>query len=196
LIIEDDYDGLFHYGATMPPSLKSMDTQDNVIFLGGFWQLLYPLTTLCFAAVPHSFIGVLQSAKRYTVSLTENMAQLALAEILNDGYLQKHARKLERQFGDRRRAVTFELKRTFGSRIFVPSRTGGLSMMVQFADYSDRAILASAKKANLPIGSTDAYYLQNENRTPGEFLIWFVGMEETSVRKTIENFAKSLNASD
>jgi GntR family transcriptional regulator/MocR family aminotransferase len=194
MIIEDDYDGIFHYGATMPPSLKSMDTQDNVIFLGGFWQLLYPLTTLCFAVVPYSFIGVLQSAKRYTVSLTENLAQVALAEILNDGYLQKHVRKLERQFSDRRRALTFELKRVFGARVHVPSHTGGLSMMVQFNGYSDHDVLESAKASSVPLGATDSFYMDKHRRPAGEFLIWFVGMDEGSMRKTIENFARHLQA--
>jgi GntR family transcriptional regulator/MocR family aminotransferase len=194
MIIEDDYDGHLHYGATMPPSLKSMDTQDNVIFLGGFWQLLYPLTTLCYAAVPYSFIGVLQSAKRHTVSLTENLAQLALAEILNDGYLQKHTRKLERLFGERRRAVIYELKRTFGARVHVPPYSGGLNMMAQFIDYPDKILLGAAKMTNLPLGASDAFYFDKKMRKSGEFLIWFAGMEESTVRKTIENFAKYLEA--
>jgi GntR family transcriptional regulator/MocR family aminotransferase len=188
LIIEDDYDGLFHYGATMPASLKSMDTQDNVIYLASFWQLLYPLTTLCFAIIPYSFVDLLQRAKRNTASLTENFAQLALAEILDDGYLQKHVRKLERQFAVSRSSLIYELKHHFGARVELPNKTGGLTIMARFSGYLDANLIDCARQAKLALASTELFYFDRTKRAPGEFLIYFAGLEESGMRKTVKSF--------
>jgi GntR family transcriptional regulator/MocR family aminotransferase len=195
-VIEDDYEGFFHYGAKLPPSLKSMDTQDNVIYLGSFWQVLYPITTLCYAVVPVSFMGVLQSAKRNTCSLTENLAQLAVAEMLDDGFLQKHVRKLEANFGEKRRTLIYELKRVFGARVSIPSQTGGLNMMVRFLNAKDQVILQGGLKANLPIASTETFYFQNTHRAEGEMLFCFAALNLENLGKRIESFARSFGERD
>lgn len=192
LIIEDEHDGMFHYGKMMPPSLKSMDTQDNVIYLTSFWQILYPLTSLCFAVVPSSLYEILNIAKIHTANLAENQPQLALSELLETGYLQRHISKLQHQFAPRRRSLIYELKRAFGARIEVPLHTGGLKVMVQFSDYSDEEILNAAKQAHLALASTASFY-QKAKREAGEFVIYFPDLEESLTRKKIEALKYQLN---
>ncbi len=191
LIIEDEHDGMFHYGRDMPPSLKSMDTQDNVIYLTSFWQILYPLTAMCLTVVPQSMCEILNSAKIHTANLTEHQPQLTLSELLSVGYLQRHISKLERDFAPKRRALIYELKRAFGVRVQVPLQSGGLKIMVQFTDYSDTNLLRSAHKADLAVASTAAFY-NDAQRPEGECLIYFPDLEETHVRKKVESFAHYL----
>jgi len=193
LIIEDDLDGIFHYGKEMPPSLKSMDTQDNVIYLTGFWQILYPLTAMCLAVVPQSLCEVLKNAKIHTANLTEHQPQLALSELLSAGYLQRHISKLERDFAPKRRALIYELKRTFSERVHVPLQSGGVKIMVQFSEFSDLDLIESARKANLTLASTADFYTHNEQRAKGECLIYFPDLEEAHVRKKIESLAHHLH---
>jgi GntR family transcriptional regulator/MocR family aminotransferase len=193
LIIEDDHDGLFHYGTDMPPSLKSMDTQDNVIYLTGFWQILYPLTAMCLAVVPQSICEVMKSAKIHTANLTEHQPQLALSELLSAGYLQRHISKLERDLAPKRRALIYELKRIFGKQVHVPLHSGGVKIMVQFSGFSDTELIESARAANLTLASTADFYALNEIRSEGECLIYFPDLEEAHVRKKIESFAQHLH---
>jgi GntR family transcriptional regulator/MocR family aminotransferase len=191
-IIEDDYDGLFHYGTRLPPSLKSMDVQDNVIYLSSLWQVLYPLTTLCFALIPLPLLDIIRQAKQRTVSLTESSQQLALAELLNDGYLQKHARKLEREFTSRRQTLIYELKRALGPRVDLPSQTCGLTLMARFEVYGDEAIKMASQQAELPMVATDVLYGDSRNRSPGEWSIYFPGLDARSIRKAVQSFVATL----
>lgn len=192
LIIEDDHDGMFHLAKDMPPTLKSMDTQDNVIYLTSFWQMLYPLTTICFAVVPPSMCEILNSAKIHTASLTEPQPQLAIAELLEMGYLQKQISKLERDFAPRRRALIYELKRAFGAGIQIPLHTGGLKTLVQFNGYSDVDILTAARRADFALASTELFY-SHAIRNEGEMLAYFADLEEAGVRKKVDEFAHYLN---
>ena len=193
LILEDDHDGMLRYGSAAPPTIKSMDTQDNVIYLASFWQVLYPLTTICFAVVPQSMCQILNSAKIHTASLTEHQPQLALAEMLQMGYLQRHISKLGREFSARRRSLIYELKRAFGPAVSIPTHSGGLKIVVRFSGFADALILESATKAALPVASTAAFYSQNVPRPAGEMLVSFADFEEDSARRKIELFSRYLN---
>jgi DNA-binding transcriptional MocR family regulator len=113
-----------------------------------------------------------------------------LADMLNDGYLQKHTRKLERLFAGRRRMLIYELKRTFGSNVHVPTQTGGLTMMVRFQEFSDEALVEAARRANLTIISSRPFYVNQG--VSGEYLIYFAGLEEAGVRKKVTSFAQHL----
>lgn len=193
LIIEDEHDGMFHYGKAMPPSLKSMDTQDNVIYLSSFWQILYPLTAMCLTVVPQSMCEILNIGKINTANLTEHQPQLALSELLSNGYLQRHITKSEREFAPKRRSLIYELKRAFGARAETPLHTGGLKCMVHFRDYNDADLLESARKADLALALTSAFY-QKEKRTQGECIISFPELDEATIRKKIETFKTRLDS--
>lgn len=193
LIIEDEHDGLFHYGKAMPPSLKSMDTQDNVIYLCSFWQILYPLTALCLTVVPQSMCEILNIGKIHTANLTEHQPQLALSELLSAGYLQRHISKLEREFAAKRRALIYELKRAFGARAEIPLHTGGLKFMVHFRDYTDAQLIESSQKVDLALALTSAFY-QKIKRTAGECVIPFAEIDEATIRKKIEAFKNELDS--
>ena len=192
VIIEDDYDGHFHYGSNLPPSLKSMDVQDNVIYIASFWQILYPLTTLCFAVLPLPFVDIVHHGKLRTASLAESSSQIALAAMLDDGYLQKHVRKVERQLAARRRTVIYELKRSLGANVHIPTQTCGMTLMSQFHNFADNDLLEAARKSGLPITSTDVLYCDVAQRPAGQWSIYFPGLEEQAARKTISNFADFL----
>jgi GntR family transcriptional regulator/MocR family aminotransferase len=196
VIIEDDLDGNFHYGTQLPPSLKSMDTQDNVIYLASFWQVLYPLTTLSFAVLPLQFVDIAHHAKLRTASLAESSPQLALAEMLDDGYLQKHMRKVERELAPRRRAVIYELKRAFGADVHIPVHTCGLTLIAHFQNLSDSQVQKAAQSAGFPVTSTDLLYRDAANRPLGEWTVYFAGLEEQEARKTITNFARFFQTSN
>ena len=193
-IIEDDYDGFFHYGQHLPPSLKSLDNGEHVIYFGSFWQLLYPLTTVCFVVLPAKLMPIVGKSKIETEGMTEAMLQLALADMIESGYLQKHARKLERAFAVKVRTLMFLLKQAFGKDIQVATHSAGLTLMLQFNGWPDGAISEASKTAHLPMMST-AYYYHGKG-TPGEFLLYFPGLgDEREIKLAVEVFAAALMAS-
>ena len=88
----------------------------------------------------------------------------ALAEMLNDGYFHKHVRKWAKVFGGRLRAFTYELKRALGDNVSISNDSGGLNCLVHIRNWSDKHILESAARANLPCVSTAPYYLEPAKR--------------------------------
>jgi GntR family transcriptional regulator/MocR family aminotransferase len=188
LIIEDDFDGHMQYGARIPQRLKALDTEDRVIYLASFWQFLYPLTTLCFVVVPPAFMSVLQDAKRHTMSISDSAGQLTLADVLTDGFFQKHIQKMERDFSARRQAMIAALRQMFGTDVFLPTQTCGLTIMVRFLKHTDDQVVEAAQKAGLPLATTEPLYVDRSLRKSGEFQVYFVGLDEESTAHAVSNF--------
>jgi GntR family transcriptional regulator/MocR family aminotransferase len=190
-IIDDDYDGFFHYGKSMPPPLKTLDQHDRVLHFGTFWQLLYPLTTLGYLVVPKKLMAVLGKAKMQTEGITETFPQLALADMLDTGYLQKHARKVESIFAPKRRTLIYELKRTFGQRVSIEQQSGGITCLVTFRDLQMKQLVFAAKTAGLPLVSTAPLYVGAAPE--GECVIYFPGLgTEAEIKTTLQKFARAL----
>ncbi len=192
-IIEDNYDGFLNYGGRLPPSLKSMDQNDSVIYLSTFWQMLYPLNTICYLVVPQLLMPVLLKSKVQTESLTEAILQLTLADIISDGFLQKHARKLERLFGSKLRALICELQKRLGSEVKIQSQFGGLTCLMRTQTWVESEVLEAASVVAFPLTSLANHYY--DKAPGGEFLIYFPGLpdEETDLQNLLAAFCNQLS---
>jgi DNA-binding transcriptional MocR family regulator len=128
----------------------------------------------------------------HTVSLTEISAQVALTSMLNDGYLQKHAARVERELSLRRQTLIYDLKRAFGPRVNLPSQTGGLVLAATFNGYDEKRLIDAARQAHLLAVSTRKDYSKPSRRQSGELLLYFAGQESTA--RAIAAFAARLKS--
>lgn len=194
-IIEDEFDSYFRYGKPELPSLKSLDRSGRVIYFGTFWQILYPLTTLCFMVPPPAILPLLGKSKVQTEGITEPTVQLAVSDLVETGFLQRHIRKLERQFGEKRRSLMYELKRVFGESVRVSRYTGGTTVLVSFSDWTEEIITKTAAAAGLPLLATRYFYVRPDYPLR-EFVVYFPGFaDDREVRRVIEAFRAGLETS-
>jgi GntR family transcriptional regulator/MocR family aminotransferase len=85
-IVEDDYDGEFHYIGRKLPALKSLDLADRVIYAGSFSKTLFPGLCLGYLVLPHSLIQQVIEAKRATAHGEPVLGQRVVADFLSDGH--------------------------------------------------------------------------------------------------------------
>lgn len=194
-IFEDDFDNFFSYGTRALPSLWTMASKDSVIYTGTFWKLLYPLSTLSFAVLPFSLYEMVRIAKTLAEPNHNALEQLALADYIQEGHLEKRIRRLHLVYTERRRTLIYHLKRVFGDRVGIDKRSAGSHLLVKFTDLpsslSDEQICELAEKASLGVVSTQNHYLTNA-RPQGEFLIDFSQLNPAGVELSVEEFAKAL----
>jgi DNA-binding transcriptional MocR family regulator len=111
-IIEDDmYRGL-HFTATPPPSsLHSLDTQSVVIYLSGFSKVLAPGLRLGYLVAAKSIVEQLAIIKQRADLHTQNLVQLVVADLLEDGTFDRHVSDLRTEHRRRRDALASALQR-------------------------------------------------------------------------------------
>jgi GntR family transcriptional regulator/MocR family aminotransferase len=190
-IIEDDFDGHFSYDTKRPlPCLKSLDKNNRVIYLSSLWKVLYPLSSIGYCILPKQLIALVEKVKINSDGFSEILAQRVLASMIDEGYLERHIRRLQNIYKNRRTSLIYELKKAFGHRIAIQGETKGTYSLVTFLDWTDEAILQAARISGLPLISIASYYF--EDAPEGEFIVDFSCIPEDEMSKIVLKFGKIL----
>jgi GntR family transcriptional regulator/MocR family aminotransferase len=158
-IIEDDFDGFFYYGESPPPALRAIDDGGSVIYLVTFWRLLYPLTSIGFCLLPRQLTTLIERTKLEVEGVSESLAQLTVARMMEDGYLERYMRKLRNTYAMRRSVLIESLHKGFGKSIEMIGPGSGTQLWCRLANFSDEAVINAAAQVRLPVISASAYYL-------------------------------------
>lgn len=194
-IIEDDYDSFFNWGTRSVPSLTTLSGGEAVIYVGNFWKLLYPVSTVSFAILPPALGEVLRAAKTLTEPNFEALEQLALADYIQDGHLERQLRRFRKLYSVRRRTLIYHLKRLFGDSLLIDRRNPGSHLLIYLpSSLDDRTVCALAAQAGLGMVTTRNHYLEDAVRPPAEFLIDFSHLLPDNIAAAVENFHRLLTA--
>ncbi|CAN5525614.1 PLP-dependent aminotransferase family protein [soil metagenome] len=190
-IIEDDYDCEYNYGTPPLQSLQGQDQDQSVIYISTFWKILFPIMPIGFVVVPPVLIPALAKAKMLAERNFSLLEQYALTDFINEGYLDRHISKTRKLYAERRRVLISALTRAFGQAIKIPKYSSGMHITIHLeTKLSDKEILARAALADLPLVSTEEYYIAGHSR--GEFLVSFAGRSTDGISARVNKFAKSL----
>jgi GntR family transcriptional regulator/MocR family aminotransferase len=123
-IIEDDYDHEFHYDGRPVLPLASMDSRGSVVYIGTLSKILAPGLRIGFLVAPERLI-VRLARERFVIDRQGDHAlEAAIAELIEDGEIDRHVRKMQRVYRSRRDALLESLARRLDGR-FEPVRPGG-----------------------------------------------------------------------
>lgn len=146
-VIEDDYDFEFHFDGRPVLPLASADPGGVVVYLGTLSKVLAPALRLGFVAGPRGLVEAL-AARRLLVDQHGNrVVERAVAELIEDGLLQRHARKVRRLYAERREVLVAELRRQLGGALAFELAPGGLSLWGRTARGVDAAAWAARAEA-------------------------------------------------
>lgn len=130
-VIEDDYDGEFHYQSRPLPALKSLDSQERVIYCGTFSKVLYPALRLSYIVVPPSCVEHFYLAAQTMGNQCPTWQQEMVSKFINEGHFSRHLRKM-RQLYRQRRCFLIEAIEIKLSHLFeVQLQAGGMHVIVK-----------------------------------------------------------------
>ena len=105
VIIEDDYDGEFRFGARPLDALQTLDRDALVFYVGTFSKSLFPALRKGFIVAPPWARTALIAVKRCADSHCDTITQSALAAFIRDGHLARHVRRMRPIYAARRQAL-------------------------------------------------------------------------------------------
>lgn len=184
-ILEDDYDFEFHFeGRPMLP-LASADAAGVVVYIGTLSKVLAPGLRLGFVAAPHALIEAL-AAKRMAVDRQgDQVLERAAAELMEDGLLQRHARKMRRVYQARRDVLVEALRSQLGGAVAFELPPGGMSLWLRAAPGLDVELWAQRALARgvvlYPGGRFDF-----RRRSLPNFRLGFTSLNEAELREAVQ----------
>ena len=127
-IIEDDYDQEFHYDGRPLAPLASTDASGSVIYVGTLAKILAPGLRLGFVVAPRPLLERMTEERILVDRQGDTVLECAVAELLEDGDIQRHVRRTRRVYQARRDALCDLVESQLGGVLSYQRPAGGLAL--------------------------------------------------------------------
>lgn len=158
-IIEDDYDGEFHYTKRVIPSLKSLDVNDRVIYVGTFSKTIMPSIRTSYIILPEALISKFLETSEIFETGQPLISQKILTSFIQDGHFYKHLKKMRVLYQQRRKFVINALKKAFPEVFTFEEADGGMQLIAYLKKGADDVGLADIwQKSGLLVYPLSKWY--------------------------------------
>lgn len=149
-IVEDDYDGEFHYEARPIAALQGLAPSGRTFYLGTFSKSTYADIRLGYVVVPEPLVATFELAQRHMGLLAQITTQDALAEFISSGAYLAHLRRMTRLYKSRRDRMVQALAAEAGDRLTVEIPAGGMQLLARYrASVDDQHLAARLREAGV-----------------------------------------------
>jgi GntR family transcriptional regulator / MocR family aminotransferase len=150
LIVEDDYDAEYRYDRHPIGSLQGL-APEHVVYGGSTSKTLAPAMRLGWLVLPPPLAEKVAARQHRRGSVPAPLHQLALADLIERGELDRHLRRQRRCYSRRREALLEALARTL-PEARVSGAAAGLYVVVGVPDGVDeQAVLAAARARGIAL---------------------------------------------
>lgn len=192
MILEDNPYGELRFEGEIQPSLRSLDTENRVIFMGTFSKIFSPgIRVGWFNAAPkvlEKFNMVKQGADLQTSTTT----QMILSQFLDDNDLEAHIDKIIEVYGKRKNIMVDAMKKYFPEKVTYTNPEGGLFLWVTLPEglnARDIAVKAIEKKVAFVPGG--AFYPDSPEEN--HFRLNYSCMPEDKIEEGIKRLGEVLH---
>jgi GntR family transcriptional regulator/MocR family aminotransferase len=189
-VLEDDYDHEFHYDGRPVLPLASADDAGVVVYVGTLSKVLAPGLRLGFVVAPEPLIARLAAYRALVDRQGDRAVERAVAELLEDGEVQRHARRARRVYEARRSALVEALEKHLGSALSFELPSGGMALWCRAAEGIDvDAWAARALERGLCLQTGKRFAFDGRRRP---FLrLGFAGVNEAEIAEAVRRLAAS-----
>jgi GntR family transcriptional regulator/MocR family aminotransferase len=189
-VIEDDYDYDFHYASAPILPLASGDHRGNVIYIGSMTKSLALSLRIGFMVAPADFIVETSRLRRIMDLRGDNIMEEALAALLDSGDVDRHLKKTNKLYRERRDLFCSLLDEKMSDLITFRKPDGGMAVWATFPDrYSIEALSQRTSALGLLI-SDGAAYRQPGVKTFG-IRMGFASLNEAEAREAVKLLRKA-----
>ena len=168
VIVEDDYEFEMSFLKSPAPSLKSLDRNGRVIYVGSFSKSLFPGLRLGYLVGPAPFIREARALRATVLRHPPGHIQRTVAYYLSLGHYDALVRRMSKTYHERRQVINTALNET-GLTIAGRGTYGGSSVWLRAPGGTDSTQLAERLKADNVLIEPGAPFFADE-APPTEYL--------------------------
>ncbi len=192
IIIEDDYLSDLNFDTKENVTLKSIDENENVIYIKSFSKIFMPGLRLGFLIVPLSVNNDILIAKHTTDISTSGLIQRAFDLYLKKGIWKDHITYMKEIYSERFKIMIDCLERHFPNEVLFNKPQGGISFWVELPKgVSINELYSEAIKNNIVFIPGNIFYPSN---TDSNYIrLSIAAVYKDSIEKGIITLGKLIN---
>lgn len=191
LIVEDDYDSELRYDRGPVGALQGL-APERVCHIGSVSKRLAPSLRLGWMLCPSWLTGELTFAKALLDGGTPVIEQLALAEFISSGELDRHLRRMRIRYRQRRAATASALE-TALPQARLTGVAGGLYVLAELpGGVGEPAVLRAAASAGVWVEGLGTHRIEPGASDRVGVLIGFANVPEPTIGRGIARLADAL----
>jgi GntR family transcriptional regulator / MocR family aminotransferase len=190
-VIEDDYDHEFHYDGRPILPLASADPGGTVIYVGSLSKTLAPGLRLGYIAATPAVIAHLAEYRTLLDTQGDQVLESAVAELLEDGEVQRHVRRMQRIYRTRRDAMAALIRRELRGALTVAPPVGGTALWLRVApdiDIDQWSRMAAAQEVIFEAGDRFCF----DGASLPYIRVGFAGHREPELAEAVRRMAAAL----
>ena len=168
VIVEDDYEFEMSFLNSPSPSLKSLDNNGRVIYVGSFSKSLFPGLRLGYLVGPAPFIREARALRATVLRHPPGHIQRTVAYYLSLGHYDALVRRMSKAYHERRQVMDDALNEN-GLMIAGQGTYGGSSVWLRAPDGTDTTDLAQRLKSDKVLIEPGAPFFSGD-APPTEYL--------------------------
>lgn len=191
-LIEDDYDSEFRFKGKPIPALQALDNHERVIYSGTFSKAFLPALRLAYIVLPPHLLPHLQHLQHLGQSTSINM-QRAMAIFIEEGYWDRHLRKMRKIYRQKYEHTIDYLREVFRDKVTLSNHYAGLNVLMQVhTNDSETTLVTKAKQANVWIvGKSDSWLQPARVPTTPYILFGFGKLSLEQITEAVETLYKA-----
>jgi GntR family transcriptional regulator/MocR family aminotransferase len=184
LVLEHDYDGHFRYDRHPTGALQAL-APEHVAYVGSASALLAPAVRIGWAVVPARLV-VPVANRLFSIGIaTSRLTQLALADLLESGRLDRQLRRARVAYRRRREALVRELGNCLpGAEIC--GEPVGLFVALALGERNEAAILRRARARGIALDGVNEHTVAPQ---PPGLVLGFAAAPEPTIRCAVRALA-------
>jgi GntR family transcriptional regulator/MocR family aminotransferase len=193
-VLEDDYDGEFRFASRPLESLQALDRHGRVLYSGTASKILFPALRIGWLVVPAALLDGFRAALALADTGTASIEQLAFADLIREGHLERHVRRSRARHGARRAALLHALRRELDGRATLLGDSAGLHVLLRLPELAGRDVArlrAACRERGVGVYPAAHFYARPPRHA--ELLLGYGGLDERAITEGVRRLARALD---
>jgi GntR family transcriptional regulator/MocR family aminotransferase len=192
IVIEDDYDAEYRYDRQPVGALQGLEPA-LVAYCGSTSKTLAPALRLGWLAVPPPLLDAIVAEKRFADLGSPRLDQLALADFVDRGELDRHLRRMRQRYRRRRDALVEALAETL-PEARVTGIAAGLHALVELPEgIAEKRFVAEAARRSIAVGGLAQHRL-GPSSGRAAVVLGYAALPEPAIRRGVRELAAAARA--
>jgi GntR family transcriptional regulator/MocR family aminotransferase len=191
-IIEDDYDSEFRYRGQPIPSLKSLDEQERVIYLGTFSKSFLPSARLSYIVFPPSLM--VQYSRKFAAynQSVSPIIQRAMALFMQSGEFERHIRRMRKMYQRKHQALIRSIEQYMGTQVKIVGEKSGLHILLKLKGVTAFELIENGLQKGVKVYSPSRFWLNPNPEVNSYIMLGFGGLSIEQIEKGVRLLASCL----